>query len=493
MTALLLAWMLMALLGLGLWVGVGRWPTGAGAVPAALGHGLVLGLVACGATLWLPSLLGSTTLSGSAWAWPAVPALLGAALAWWRRRSAPAPRGIDAGAPCPWWLLAVVAVLVGVRALWLFDEAWLRPLFAWDGWVAWSAKARAWVLSQQAADFVPAGEWLAAGGQGVRTSLAAHYPELPSWIQVWLASAGGGWHDGAINLAWPLLWLALLAGCFGQWRALALPAAPAVVALYLLASLPLINVHAALPGYADLWLGTCLVFAALAWLRFRERGERGQLHLALLFAALLPLLKFEGAVWASGLLALMLWFALERYGRGWRLAAAAGVVALALAASWLLGLAWLQLLAGLLAGLGDQQFWSVLAAMATGLFAQDNWHLLWYLLPAILAWRWRALRAMPELAGLALALAAGLVLVLLLFTLSEAGRWAESFTAVNRLVLQLAPLAVTVMALALRAGRSGAPAAAHVGSPGAARVPRDPAAGVPPHVAAGRAAAVGTG
>jgi hypothetical protein len=465
MTTLLLAWTLMAALGLGLWWSIGRDARGPGALPAALGHGLVLGLAGCGAIVWLPSLLGWPALPASAWAWPAAPALLALLLAWWRRLPAPRPAPASAGAPCPWWLLVAVAVLVGVRALWLLDEAWLRPLFAWDGWVAWSAKARAWVQSGQAVDFVAASEWLAAGGQGVRTSLAPHYPELPSWIQVWLASASGGWHDGAVNLAWPLLWLALLAGCFGQWRALAVPAVPAAVALYVLASLPLINVHAALPGYADLWLATCLVFACLAWLRYRERGERGQLHLAVVFTALLPLLKFEGAVWASGLLALMLWFALDRRSRWWRLAAAAGAVALAVAVSWLLGLAWLQLLSGLLAGLGEQQSWAVVAAMAKGMFAQDNWHLLWYLLPVVIVWRRRALRAMPELAGLALALAAGLALVLMLFTLSEAGRWAESFTAVNRIVLQLAPLAVAVMVLALREGRADAHGAAEAQSP----------------------------
>jgi hypothetical protein len=479
MIAMAGAWVLMILLGLGLWAGIGRWPGGRGALSAALGHGVVLGLAACATILWLPSLLGWPVLPASAWSWPAVLALPLAALVWWRRPRATSASAFVADAPCPWWLLAVVAVLLGVRAVWVFDEAWLRPLFAWDGWVAWSAKARAWMLSGQATDFVSASDWLAAGGQGVRTSLAPGYPELPSWIQVWLASAGGGWTDRVVNLAWPLLWLAMLAGCHGQWRALALPAAPAVVALYVLGSLPLINVHAALPGYADLWLGTCLVFAALAWLRYRERGEPGQLHLALVFTAMLPLLKHEGAVWASGLLAVMLWFALERRSRWWRLAAAGGAVAIAVAASWLLDLGWWQLLTELLAGFGQQQTWSVMAAMTRGMFGQDNWHLLWYLLPAAIAWRWRVLRAMPELAGLTFALVAGLVLILLLFTLSEAGRWAESFTAVNRLVLQLAPLAVTVMALAMRAGRSGAA--------------RDPAVVPAPHAASDRPAAGASG
>jgi hypothetical protein len=470
------AWLLPMVFGVALWQGLGRssWRT-PGAVQAAAGHALVLGLAACGLTMWLPSLLGWPALPAWAWLWPALPAAAVAAVAWMHRRP-PAQPGPEV-APCPTWLWLVVLSLIGVRALWLLDEAWLRPLFAWDGWVAWSAKARAWSESGVAGDFVSAREWIETRGEGVRTSLAPHYPELLSWIQVWLARAAGAWSDGGIGLAWPLLWLALLAGCHGQWRALAVPGGTAAIALYALASLPLLTVHGALPGYADAWVATCLVFAALGWLRWRERGERGQLHLALLFAGLLPLFKFEGAVWAIGILVLALWFALERHRWPLRMAAAGVAVLVAVGGSWLLELAWLLQLQTLFAQVGIDQAGSILVATARGLFVQDNWHLLWYLLPVLLIWRGRILRGMPEVAGLAILLCVGLLLVVLLFVLSQAGRWAESFTAVNRLVLQLAPLAVTVMALALRPARWRA-ATGPVPVAGAGRESAEPATAV---------------
>jgi len=58
--------------------------------------------------------------------------------------------------------------------------------------------------------------------------------------------------------------------------------------------------------------------------------------------------------------------------------------------------------------------------------------------------------ANPSLLGLGLMLAGGLGLLLVLFLCTQAGRWAESFTAVNRLVLHIAPIAVSFMVLLLR-------------------------------------------
>lgn len=454
-----LAWILALALGAGIVVlASGRPRTGAEALSLA-GYAVPIGLLACALTVRLPSAVGYGHLPMSLWLWPALSLVVVLATLWIAaRRGRPepmAPARVPALIPVPashrLWL-ALIVLLIAIRALWLFEEAWLRPLFGWDAWLAWSAKAKAWLLSGQAAPFVDGPAWLADAAGASRTSLAHHYPELLSWLQVWLSSPTGGWSEPAINIAWPALWLALVAGCYGQWRVLGVMPLTAGVGAYLLASLPLANVHAALPGYADLWVATVFVFALLSLLRWRERGERPQLWLALGLTALLPSLKLEGMVWATAVLALVFWFSLTGYPRLVRMLAAFASVLVLVLVSWLLGLPWLDLLVELVTGAGHGgSVFDVLTSTGSGLFTQDNWHLLWYLLPVVVIWRWRALRASTSLTGSGLLLLGGLSLLLALFVGTSAGRWAESFTAVNRLVLHLAPIGITLMVLLMRA------------------------------------------
>lgn len=454
--SVLMAWLLALLLGLLLMVALYGRPRSPAAWVGAAGYAVPLGLLGCALLVSLPASLGWRELPTSLWCWPAVLLPLLGALA--RRRSdraraVPAGRAVLDDLVPPRWAraaLMVMLVLVALRALWLYQEAWLRPLFGWDAWLAWSAKAKAWLLGGEALPFVDGQAWLDAGDGGVRTSLAHDYPELLSWLQVWMGSAAGGWREPVINLVWPTLWLALLAGCYGQWRALAVPRLTAGAGTYVLASLPLANVHAALPGYADLWVATLFVFAVLATVRWRESGDPSQLLLALLLAALLPAIKLEGMVWTAGVLALMLWFALRGRRLLFRALTVLAWVTVLLLVSWWWELAWLRQTIELftLGPAGNVN--NVLTATGAGLFTQYNWHLLWYLLPVVVVWRRRAMLANPSLLGLGLMLAGGLGLLLVLFLCTQAGRWAESFTAVNRLVLHIAPIAVSFMVLLLR-------------------------------------------
>ncbi len=446
-------------LGAGLWRLSAPAPRTGADWAALVGYAVVLGLVGVGLCLRLPSLLGITALPSWRWIWPLLPALLAwIAVVWMRRTAAPKTISSPVAAPdpLPRTLFAVVLLLIALRLVWIVDEAWLRPLFGWDAWLAWSAKAKAWAMAGDAVAFAPAAVWLEQPAGSVRISLAHHYPELLSWIEVWLAALAGGWSEAAVNLAWPALWLALLAGSFGQWRVLGASGTAATLGLYALASLPLLAVHAALPGYADLWLGTCLAFAVLAWLRWLEGGGRGQLLLAWALLAVLPALKFEGMVWALGVLGLMLWFALPRFSAWARILVLATSVGAIVLLSWLLELQWLNTVLHLLTpppdGSGPSVF-GVLLATAGGMFGQANWHLLWYLLPMVLLWRWRQLRAWPPLAGVAAFALGGLLLILILFLFTYAGRWAESYTVVNRLLMHFAPTVVALMVLCFRAGR----------------------------------------
>ena len=80
-----------------------------------------------------------------------------------------------------------------------------------------------------------------------------------------------------------------------------------------------------------------------------------------------------------------------------------------------------------------------LAGIASSVLLQDNWHLLGYLLPAlllILIWR---KPVMGELSGTAAALLSAVVLFLLLFLFTRYSLGAVRFTAVGRISLHLVP------------------------------------------------------
>jgi len=118
-------------------------------------------------------------------------------------------------------------------------------------------------------------------------------------------------------------------GFYGQARLWGASALTALVFTWLLLSLPLLDTHVALAGYADLWLAAVFGLAAIAFFpmgaewRPPAGGVGGAARLAC------PLIKLEGAVW----LLLFIPALMAARLRGWLLLALV-VVAAALVLSW---------------------------------------------------------------------------------------------------------------------------------------------------------------
>jgi hypothetical protein len=229
----------------------------------------------------------------------------------------------------------------------------------------------------------------------------------------------------------------------------------AALAAAALLTLPLVTAHASLAGYADLWLAAAILAAGQHAARFAASGSpRAAVH-ALLFAVLLPTIKLEGAVWSLLIVvALALWLVPRR----WRLHAGLGAAGVATAAVLLLPRIYLPV-----PGLGpvivegasitvpvvgqlDLFLRDVGRTVAQSLFLLPNWSLLWYLLLPLVAWRWRQLRH-PDVAMLGLLLALGMLFLFVLFFFTDASRWAENLTSLNRLLMHLVPLLLFWMAL----------------------------------------------
>jgi hypothetical protein len=367
-------------------------------------------------------------------------------------RNAPAAAVVDTRRLHP--LIGCLIVLLVVHAWLMADEILLRPMYPWDAWAAWLLKPKAWMLGGHLDPFVGFDEWLADASGTLRTAQTWSYPEALGRVAVWFASGWGDWNAGVVGAIWLALWVALLFGCFGQLRALGLARDRAIVAVYALGSLPLINVHVALAGYADLWIAALIAFACLAWMRGLQTGARGPFVLAGLFAVMLPAVKLEGAIWLVLLAGTMLYARMPLRFRRIALILApligAGVV-LAYLLRWPLiapALDRIGLSADTDALLAHAP--AVIGAAAEGLFSQYNWHLFWIAFALTLLVRFAALKRSPMLRFFGLFLLLGSAFLFALFVLTPAGKWAESYTAVNRLSLQIVPAMLVFAALLWR-------------------------------------------
>jgi hypothetical protein len=457
----------------------------AGVWPLVLGYGGLLGLLTvtlllrAQAALGLPlNFIGPTV----------VLALLAVSGGWrlWRRTSPPIPRAISPrfepprrcapplfvqggeaisdpllrvhdgkaapGVGVRWQQILFVLLLawLGVRLVSLTLEVWWRPLYPWDAWATWAVRPRVWSELGQLAPFVDPQRWLADATGSVYTLDAWTYPHTVPLLALWPTLAYGAWNETAANLPWLICALALGLGFYGQARLWGASALTALVFTWLLLSLPLLDTHVALAGYADLWLAAVFGLAAIAFFQWARNGDRRQGVLAVLLGLACPLIKLEGAVW----LLLFIPALMAARLRGWLLLALV-VVAAALVLSWWLaggvafampGLGEFVLKPDLIQipylgrfGLGYRGGWD---PVVKNFLVLANWHLFAYLaLVAAGVATVTVVRRRGErwLRAELVFVAASLMALFVLFFLTDAQRWAEQYTSINRVFLDFVP------------------------------------------------------
>ena len=333
-------------------------------------------------------------------------------------------------------LLAWLALRFALLAA---EVAW-RPLYPWDAWVQWATKARVWYELGRIVPFVHAEDWL-AGATGAYFDASPNYPATVPLLQVWSCIALGSWDDSAMNWPWLLMAVALALAIYGALRDTGLSLLAALVGAYLVVSLPLLDAHVALAGYADLMMACVYTLAALAFYRWTLRRDPFDIILALLLALCCPLIKVPGVFWAVTLLPGVLIALLPRRGPY--------AVGLAFGAGALV-LLYLSQSAPMILGyrlhLDFEPPWH---ALAEAYFLLNNWHLLWYAVVALAVIGARRL-VRPPLAPLAAVVGAGLVFLFVVFTFTNVAAWVADFTTVNRATLHLAPLLVVLCVLLWR-------------------------------------------
>ncbi|HTP47707.1 MAG TPA: hypothetical protein VMQ50_12395 [Casimicrobiaceae bacterium] len=449
--ALASGWALVWLLGVALLLAL-DWPRGGpdgnpGRAALRLGFGFIVGALLL--TLWMRV----SSALGLRFSWVALglPLALAAAglLALAARRGALSYAATTAAIARLWhpglsrwqrlaWLL-LLAWLVLRLALLGAEVAW-QPLYPWDAWVQWATKARVWYELGRIVPFEQADVWL-AGSTGAYFDAAPRVPATVPLLQVWSCVALGRWDDSAMNWPWLLTLLAMTLAIYGVLRDQGLGQLAALTSAYLVASIPLVGVHVALAGYADLLLAAAYLLAALTLYRWTRARDRRDAWLAVALAACCPLIKALGVGWALTLLAGVAVAVMP--SRGVKLVAIAlTVVGLGLLGTGQLGFTG----SGQQFALAFQSSWSSLAQNEL-LFA--NWHLFWYAAIALVVFGGRLLVRAP-LAPLSMIAAAGVGLLIVVFAYPGLVALAGDYTTVNRATLQLAPLLICLGALLWR-------------------------------------------
>jgi len=333
-------------------------------------------------------------------------------------------------------VIAVLAALILLRLLTLCLEVYWRPLFPWDATMHWATKARVWSDAGAIIPFVDNDRWLELGGQGVYTDHHPYYPITTPLLQVWMSSALGRWDESLINLPWPLCLAALGAAFYGQARVAGAGALNAAVFTWFLFTMPLLNTHIALAGYADFFLGACYCAAVMAFYNWYRSRRAWQALLAALFAASCPLVKNEGFYW------------LLSFGPGLVLVLLPRRRGLALLGGGLLALFLLLaffppdlVVAGHSLANLDLHFRNrVPGALAVSFWVHDNWHLFAWFLVALGIARVCSRRSPPgDYAGLLAVLGSAVALFLILFLYTRYSWGAIRFSAVGRIGVQLVP------------------------------------------------------
>ncbi|MET0229817.1 MAG: hypothetical protein ABW186_02680, partial [Rhodanobacteraceae bacterium] len=265
----LFAWLLPLLAGSGVWLAL-RDVRARGDAFAAIGGGWLVGVFLAAACA-RASASGDTALAvAHAWPWLGGIGVLAWTIAIARmRRAVVPPFAVEPAVPIAVRVAAALLLAwIALRFASIGEEALLHPVFPWDAWSAWSTKPKAWFYLGHAEPYVSMTEWLARSQDPLRTQAAWRYPELLAWIEVWFASGASAWNEPLVDFAWCGALAAFAFAAYGYWRANRLAPWLALALVYALVSLPLVDAHVALAGYADLWLALTLGLVSLAWTRW---------------------------------------------------------------------------------------------------------------------------------------------------------------------------------------------------------------------------------
>jgi hypothetical protein len=422
----------------------GDWPT-------ILGYGYFLGILSTTVVMRLQDALGLRqsflTTALTLLALIVLCVWFGRNLRWRRHTNHCIRRVGHLEAGLVWLLLALLAA----RFIGLGLEVFWRPLYPWDAWVNWAPKARVWYEIGTLVPFVSPDRWLQgdslAGAYTLGNWGAWRYPPTVPLIQLWMALGIGRWDDAWMNLPWVLAAVALGLGFYGQSRLWGVSPLYTMLFTYFLLSMPLLDTHVGLAGYADLWMACFYGLATFAFIQWSRSRDVRQGLLALVFALGGTQIKVPGAVWLLTFFPALLVSVLPRRALLTMLCAGAvGVAVLAVSGKWEGAVPWIGTakigLDGIeLPYIGSYHFHfhAVWQPFWRNQFLFDNWHLFWYSLWAMLLVTVPRTLSVAWVRGATVLVASAVAFIGWVFFFTDKYVDAIDYTTINRAALHVIP------------------------------------------------------
>ena len=193
----------------------------------------------------------------------------------------------------PYFLLIT---LIAAHLLLVLASNLTRDIFPWDAFTTWMYRAKVWVLNDEMLNFQGVNQWLQSGGVGYALP-ASHYPPSVSAVAAFSSALSSGWNDQSASIPWFFAMLAIGSMMFGLCRQSGLTILPSLAGLYLLISIPIVGMHGLLAGYADLWMVGTSGMGLAALMLWTQKRHRGALALGTVLLVVGSCFKTEGWIW----------------------------------------------------------------------------------------------------------------------------------------------------------------------------------------------------
>lgn len=333
-------------------------------------------------------------------------------------------------------------VIVALHFYYIVRQNQSLPLTPWDAWNGWIAKAKIWYFHGINENLVNRVNWLVTDGNF--TNPTAHYPDALPLLYVF-NSGFFGWQETSLNAIYPAMFVAFLLAFFGHLKQLT-DGSFALIAVLILATVPFINVHVALSGYADIWIAALLVLILLNAQHFLSRPDFWVFMKILSLLLTLVMFKLESWVWLSIFVLTFGLCLVNPLKRKWLYFLIISVsIVWYLFSGFSINMPFGELVISpsliKIPALGSYglAFVNTTSAWLEALFFSKNWGFLWYTIPFVIVMCFK-LKDKNSVVLPALYLLFTVFFLYVLFYMTYASVFANDFTSSNRIVLHIVPL-----------------------------------------------------
>ena len=338
---------------------------------------------------------------------------------------------------------AITLLLIILASCLVAYNSYHVPNLAWDTWTVWLGRAKQWYYHGLGVSLTQPQEWVNSN-VGL-LNLSSHYPDGLSLIFYPLLFISDTIKP-LLMILYLVIYAFLVLLICNRLQKIGAPLYLRLFLVVIMYSTPLLVNHLLLPGYADLIMAVYILLIMLGLLDYNDQGKSA-LRLAIMaYALMLPLIKIEGWVWLIIFLfshSFIMWFNLKQ--RLFILSAMVAVFVL-----WLVlgGLSLTTPYGPLIISPAEINLFNkaylsfgltnVTEAVFNGVIWQLNWSLLWFGLP-FLGFYMVVLKHNKAKQVSHLFFVLALFVILALFYLTPAAKYALDYTAINRIFLQLMP------------------------------------------------------